>query len=53
MLADWCAAPPPLQPDNILGGWDQEMFEDLMQQYDDDEGEEGEYDDYDAPATDY
>jgi hypothetical protein len=43
--------PQTLQED-VMGGWEAEMFEDLMPQYDD-EADETEYEDFDSPAADY
>ena len=40
---------------DVMGGWEPELFEDLMDPYDDeaDDTEEADSDDFDAPATDY
>jgi len=39
--------------EDVMGGWDPEMFEDLMGEYDEESEEAGEYDDFDSPAADY
>ena len=41
--------------EEVMGGWDQELFEDLMGEYDE-EGDgdaAAEFDDFDSPAADY
>ena len=47
-----CPLPRAVQED-VMGGWEAEMFEDLMPQYDDEADETTEYEDFDSPAADY
>jgi hypothetical protein len=38
--------------EDVIGGWDQEVFADFMPEYEDDE-DGGDTEDFDSPATDY